>query len=435
MIPSHGRAPREQARPDPERMALAAVRRAFSIRIAVVLTVVMAFIGIVVYAAMLAMQHASEERDLRYAIRRDSVTSPPGCAWLIVERAGRTTASPGTPPGFPWRPAVDRVAAHGTPVTVTVARDGTRYRVLTERHGGAVVQAVYDERFQAEDRDCLLMALGVAELLGAAASVVAGAALAHRAMAPLGETLRRQRRFVTDASHELRAPLTRLHTRAQLLARTAGRDEAAEQLAAEAARLAQGTRQLGAVIDDILRSARVTAQSGGPSTVDLAELAAQTVAEEDARAAQGAVSLDVAIGPGPHLVAGAECALRRALTALLDNALRHTPRGGSVVVAVAAHGHASVRLSVRDTGTGFPPEAAQRLFERFARGDHGRSEGNGYGLGLALAREVVTAHRGTITADGEPGGGATFTITLPALRPAPVRLRIGRRAPGHRVVS
>jgi signal transduction histidine kinase len=98
---------------------------------------------------------------------------------------------------------------------------------------------------------------------------------------------------------------------------------------------------------------------------------------------------------------------------LLDNALAHTPAGGHirVVVARTADG-GTVRCVVEDDGEGFPPADNEVIFERFARGGHG--DRRRFGLGLALVREVVEAHGGSVRAAGRQGAGATFTLILPA---------------------
>ncbi len=116
-------------------------------------------------------------------------------------------------------------------------------------------------------------------------------------------------------------------------------------------------------------------------------------------------------GPSyPLRVRGVESALRRAVGELLANAIGHTPRGGRITVDLA-HAGGVVELTVSDTGSGFEPSDAARLFERFHRG----GAGGRYGLGLALLREVVEHHGGSVVATGRPGRGARFTIRLPEL--------------------
>jgi two-component system OmpR family sensor kinase len=110
-------------------------------------------------------------------------------------------------------------------------------------------------------------------------------------------------------------------------------------------------------------------------------------------------------------VAGVQSALRRVVGALLDNAIGHTPPGGHVQVTLGRVG-AHAELVVRDDGVGLDPGDTERIFQRFTRGTAG--EGRRFGLGLALVREVVESHGGTIEATGRPGEGATFTVRLPA---------------------
>ena len=113
---------------------------------------------------------------------------------------------------------------------------------------------------------------------------------------------------------------------------------------------------------------------------------------------------------------GVESALRRAVGELLANAVNHTPDGGRVDLRVARGAGGLVELTVSDSGNGFDPAEADRLFDRFHRGPGGQERR--YGLGLALLREVVTEHRGPVEAATVPGAGAKFTIRLPAAEPA-----------------
>jgi signal transduction histidine kinase len=293
----------------------------------------------------------------------------------------------------------DGSAGDDRPVRVLVARrpDGSRWAVAA------------DLRPLRRQRDQLALALLAAELAGLAGALVAAALLARRAVAPLATALALQRRFVADASHELRTPLTVLHTRAQLLARR-GRTQPAERLTDQLDQLVADTRALGEVVEDLLVSAAAEHQPLPDTVVDLAEVAREVAASMAAYAQERGVELGVeAAGPAP--VRGARTTLRRALTALVDNAVGHVAPGGRVRVTVRVR-DGRVLAAVADDGVGLDPAEADRLFDRFAHGTAG--VGRRFGLGLALVQHVARAHRGTVEVAGAPGQGATFTLVLPA---------------------
>ncbi|WP_410668677.1 sensor histidine kinase [Amycolatopsis sp. cmx-4-68] len=393
---------------DSEERALRRARWAITAQIAVVVSLLVAVAGAIAYGMLLSGQHADADRTLARTIQLGPSTTPPGCVWLFTP-AGHAPAGPPRA-GMPL-PALDAmVPSPGDVHTERRSIGGMTYTIRVENHGGVVSQAFFEELYQIQDRSSLVFGLGVAEVLALLAALGCGRVLAGRAIRPLADALRRQRTFVADASHELRAPLTRLHTRAQLLARRAsGRD--AEDLD----HLVRGTRELGEVVEDLLLSA----QAGDRpefEPVELGVLAEEAVAAEAVRAGEGRIRLAVTRERRPYVVQGIPTALRRVLSALLDNALGHTPPGGSIEVWLGVPDDRHVELRVRDTGVGFPAADADRLFERFARGSDG--DGRRFGLGLALVREVVTGHGGTIAAAGRPGAGATFTLRL--LRADPV---------------
>ncbi|GGX60645.1 two-component sensor histidine kinase [Streptomyces minutiscleroticus] len=379
-----------------------------------IITLLVTVVGGVALTVMTRAQNGQVWRELRYGAARGNLSDPPVCTWLYGPGA---TPLANAPAGFPVRADLDRVGRTHEAVERTVRRDGTVYLVRTQaRAGGAVVQAVFDMRFQLADRRYLWLALGAAEVVGLAAAAVTGAFLGRRAVAPLAEALTRQRRFVADASHELRTPITHVYTRTQVLARQA----AAENLPARhrdgLTRLVGSVGRLGEVLDDLLLSASLSADPARRAErrpVDLAALARSVVAEEADRTRDGGLSVVVNGPRHPLFVDGIESALRRAVGELLANAIGHTPAGGRIEVALARV-RGAVELTVADTGSGFDPAEAERLFERFHRG----GEGGRYGLGLALLREVVTHHGGTVAATGRPGRGARFTIRLPECAPA-----------------
>jgi signal transduction histidine kinase len=251
----------------------------------------------------------------------------------------------------------------------------------------------------------------MAAAAGLVLAALLGRLIAYRAMRPIGQAIVRQQRFIADASHELRTPLTQVHTRAQLLRRGLRRIEGEGQLHEDAERLVRGTRLLGEIVDELLTSAQLRAEPSHRERVDLLAVAEDVVAAEDDRARAGEVTITVVPDAGPHHVGGAATALRRVVSSLVDNALGHTPAGGHIEVHLNRTPD-TVVLTVADDGVGLSDVDERRLFERFARGDHG--SGRRFGLGLALVRDVVESHDGTVGAAGRPDGGAAFTVRLAA---------------------
>ncbi|MDT8909550.1 HAMP domain-containing sensor histidine kinase [Amycolatopsis sp. PS_44_ISF1] len=386
---------------DPDTRVLRRTRRRIAGQIAVVITLVVLAAGGISYWVLVRGQHEEVDRTLNTTLSRGLSVTPPGCVYLVTP-AGHAPSGPlpfAVPPPAP-------VPHDGDVVTQDVSLGRATFTMRTVNRGGQVSQAFMDEYYLIQDREQLVMGLAVAGLMVLLAAVLSGYLLAGRAIRPLGEALRRQRTFVADASHELRAPLTRLHTRTQLMAR---RGSASPVLAAELNTLVQGTRELGEVVDDLLLSAQAGGGRPALEPVELGLLAEQAVAAESVRAGEGRVGIHVHRSPDlADVVAGVPTALRRVLSALLDNAIGHTPPGGSIEVTLANPDARHVELRVQDTGAGFAQRDAERLFERFAHGTGG--EGRRFGLGLALVHEVVTGHGGTIAAVGAPGAGASFTL-------------------------
>jgi signal transduction histidine kinase len=295
-----------------------------------------------------------------------------------------------------------------------VEANGTEYRALVaDRPEGRVVALVDLGPYRA-GRARLLMSLGFAELAGILASIAVAVLFTRRSVRPLAQALALQRRFVADASHELRAPLTVLHTRAQMLARRAA-DGDADAVTGDAAALVSDTRALADIVDDLLASATMTAGTAPRGVVDLSAVAAAVCDSATAHAETLGVTIAFASEPASRLeVVGSEAALRRALTSLIDNALAHEHDGGTVDVR-ASRRDGRVIVSVADDGVGIDAEASVGLFTRFSHGvDHTGARRQPYGIGLALVREIAQAHDGDITVESTPGHGATFTLTLPA---------------------
>jgi two-component system OmpR family sensor kinase len=186
-------------------------------------------------------------------------------------------------------------------------------------------------------------------------------------------------------------------------------------------RIEDEATRMGGLVEDLLTLARLDEQRTDRRTpVDLTVLAADAVQDARALDAGREVRLvGLGGGLGPVVVDGDEPRLRQVVTNLVANALRHTPPGTPVELAVGRDdGHGLVQ--VRDHGPGIAPEQARKVFERFFRADASRQrgKGGGSGLGLAIVAAIVTAHDGRVGLSETPGGGATFVVRLP-LRPDP----------------
>ena len=232
----------------------------------------------------------------------------------------------------------------------------------------------------------------------------------QQALAAQARSEGRLRQFVADASHELRTPLTTLRGYADLYQAGGLSEEAALEQAMR--RIGTESRRMAELVEDLLLLARL--DQGRPlrrEPVDLSQLVGEVV--EDARAIEPARPLAVRVGPGIRAT-GDEGRLRQVIGNLLANIRVHTPPETPVEIELNRHDEQAV-LSVTDHGAGIPSEHAAHIFDRFYRVDTGRSrDRGGSGLGLAIAAAVTAAHGGTISHSPTPGGGATFTVSLPA---------------------
>jgi signal transduction histidine kinase len=223
------------------------------------------------------------------------------------------------------------------------------------------------------------------------------------------ETIRRD--FVANVSHELKTPLTSIagyaHTLLADQPEAETRTRFLQVIAANADRMHR-------LVDDLLDLARLESGAWTPAieVVDPRAAAEAAWAPLAARAAAAGVGFSIAVADDVRLAADAE-ALRQVLGNLFDNALRHTPSGGTIELDVRPADRGTA-LVVRDTGSGIPAEHLPRVFERFYRVDPARSrEHGGTGLGLSIVKHLVEAHRGRIDLTSAVGRGTTVRITLP----------------------
>jgi two-component system OmpR family sensor kinase len=230
----------------------------------------------------------------------------------------------------------------------------------------------------------------------------------EQAFAARTESEERLRNFLADASHELRTPLASIRGYAELFRMGAAAEPG--ETAKAMRRIEDEAERMGVLVEDLLALARLDeAPARERRLVDVAQLASDAV--QDARATAPERSISLAAERAELLADPLQ--LQQVLANLLRNALVHTPVGSSVEVAVGERS-GTVAISVRDHGPGVPLAARERLFERFWRAEPGRERGRaGAGLGLAIASAIVEAHRGRISVQDAPGGGALFLVELP----------------------
>jgi len=235
-----------------------------------------------------------------------------------------------------------------------------------------------------------------------------------------------RRRFLQDAAHELRTPLAVIEATSSAIL-----DGVYTPERRHLETIRDQSRVLARIVDD-LRT--ISLAEGGHLHLERRAVEARAVLDSiaagfEARAAAGGIAMSVEAPAGMSVDADPD-RLRQAIGALVDNALRHTPEGGSVVLAAASQPaaggaaaragstKAAVRLSVDDTGPGIPEKSLPRIFERFYQADPSRSRGSGTsGLGLSIVRALAEAHGGHAGAENRAGGGARLWIELPAARP------------------
>lgn len=237
------------------------------------------------------------------------------------------------------------------------------------------------------------------------------ASVFNELLSRLERSFENMREFMADASHELRTPLAIVRGEADVaLSQDRDRAEYKETLTI----IQDEARRLSRIVDDMLALARADA---GQRPLDVQDFYLNDLLDEAGRAMQvlamrkGVVlTLDLT---GDVSFQGDEDLIRRLIVNLLDNAIKYTPSGGSVLVQLFS-GPNEVKVIVSDTGVGIAAEAAPYVFERFYRVSKARSRADGgSGLGLAIARWVAEAHKGSIDLTSSPGEGSTFTVSLP----------------------
>ncbi len=281
-----------------------------------------------------------------------------------------------------------------------------------ERTAGAIAQGELDQRVPGANRKTEVGRL--AEALNVMLGRIQQAFAARDATEmELRQSEGRLRRFVADASHELRTPVAAVSAYAELFER--GAESRPQDLARVMSGIRGETARMGHLVEDLLLLARLDeSRPFERSPVDLVAVATEAVEAARAVGPQWQFGVEAA---GPVLVSGDSSRLRQVFDNLLSNVRAHTPPGTTATITIAAAGD-EVVCQVTDDGPGIGTDDAARLFERFFRADPSRSRASGgAGLGLSIVAAIVAAHGGRVIAAPAPAPahGAVFTIRMPAL--------------------
>lgn len=234
---------------------------------------------------------------------------------------------------------------------------------------------------------------------------------------------RSRRNLAADVAHELRTPLAALQAGLEEL-----RDGYAKPDVERLAALHDQTLRLGRIVGDLaeLSEAESGALSLHPTPLDVNKLVEDAVAQREPQLRAAGLAVHTRLYSGPLTVLGDADRLHQALGNLLSNTARYCRPGDTVTITTARQA-GGVRLELADTGPGIAPQELPRIFDRLWRGSAGRAVG-GTGIGLAVVKELIVAHGGTVTAESEPGQGTRFIVRLPPAdlsragrTPAPLR--------------
>lgn len=289
-------------------------------------------------------------------------------------------------------------------VTLAVYEDGELIGYLQVALPLTAIQAKLDELR-------LLLALAVTVALGIIG--LAGWLLGGIAMQPIRQAYEQLQRFTSNASHELRAPLAAILSNAQVGLLSG--DRAQQQLRLE--KIVEGAKSMSSLVSNLLFLARHEGPLAPESLqqVNLNPLLQELAASYTTQASAQDLNFVSDLPQHPVNVQADADLLRQAVMNLLNNACKYTPSGGTIWLRLFTESRQAV-IQVEDNGIGIPATALPHIFERFYRVDRERSrETGGFGLGLAIAQQIVEAHRGEITAASVVGQGSTFMIKLPLL--------------------
>jgi signal transduction histidine kinase len=300
--------------------------------------------------------------------------------------------------------------------------DGVNVRIATsvaadENGAMRIVQLISNMDAKNAISSELLKTLFIVGFSGMLVSFLIGYLITSRAMKPIEESIRRQKEFVADASHELRTPITVVRTNLDVALASSEESVASQYKWLDNAY--RETERMEKLVSDLLLLAKSDLERGEltMSLVDVAEIASGSVERIKDVASVKDIMIERTGSDGIYAM-GDRSRLEQLFMIVLDNAVKYSPSSSRVIVDVgSAKGTCQIRIM--DQGIGLDADETEKIFERFYRSDKARSRREGgTGLGLSIAKWIVDAHGGVIRASGYKNQGTTITIELPEIVPA-----------------
>ncbi|MBU1130382.1 HAMP domain-containing histidine kinase, partial [Patescibacteria group bacterium] len=242
-------------------------------------------------------------------------------------------------------------------------------------------------------------------------SATAGYFLAGKTLKPIENAMNDQKRFIADASHELRTPLTALKTSMEV-------DLRSKKLSKQTKKILKSNlsdvNNLNSLTNNLLRLARQNGNGNNIKlkTVKIINIINKALKSINPLAQQKNIKININAEPKNQTVKGNSDLLTELLIILLDNATKYTPKDGSIFITTTTTKKHLI-LKIKDTGIGIARQHLPHIFDRFYRVDISRSKESGFGLGLSLAKKIITQHKGSINVKSEINHGSTFTLHLP----------------------
>ena len=290
--------------------------------------------------------------------------------------------------------------------------NGESYAYLKQNINGGIKIVLISRAYQ---QDVLANLLRIFILVGAISLIVLfliSIYFTNRTIEPLEESFKKQKQFIADASHELKTPLTIIKTNTSLL--MSNPEDTIKNQSKWIKYIESQSHRMSELVNEMLSLAKLDVEENKLmfSTLNLSNIIESTLLSFDAVIFESEITLDTNISKN-MVINGNNDSLKKLFSILMDNAVKYTNKGGSIYVSLFVD-KSKAKLIIKNTGEGIPKDKLNKIFERFYRADDSRDrETGGYGLGLSIAKSIVTQHKGNIYASSNLNKDATFTVELP----------------------